>query len=200
MSRDNARGERGGFTWSDPRAFFGLLVIIGFGGFVAYLSEQARSWDHYVSLYAGVAAVVAATLGAVLGFSLNQGRISDAKTEMNHAVLERQEMQARIEGAYAVLADARETLAKVEVVLRETSALRAARKNDPSKHVESLGLESSALAEAANSVREQLPPEAELVDATRVHEVDPRFDHLALSADELLDEVRARHRYLRRID
>lgn len=44
MSRDNARGERGGFTWSDPRAFFGLLVIIGFGGFVAYLSEQARSW------------------------------------------------------------------------------------------------------------------------------------------------------------
>ncbi|GAA4999365.1 YrzE family protein [Actinopolymorpha pittospori] len=200
MSDNTNRERANGFTWGDPRALIGLLVILMFGGFIWFLSTQAASWDQYVSLYAGVVAVVGGMLGAVLGFSLNQGRIRDAKTEMNHAIIERQEVQAKMEGMYAVLADARETLAKVELVLREAGALRDARKNDESKYVERLGFESSVLAQAVSPFKDDLPSEAELVDSTRVHEVDPRFDTLALNADELLDEVRARHRYLRRAE
>jgi hypothetical protein len=119
---------------------------------------------------------------------------------MNHAIIERQEIQSKLEGMYSVLADARETLAKVELVLREAGALRHARKNDETKFVERLGFESETLNEAVASVRDAIPPEAAFVDTSRVHEVDPRLDTLALNAEEVLDEVRTRHRYLRRPD
>ena len=188
------------FSWKDPRAFFGVLLIVSFGAFVFFLSTRAAVWDQYLSLYTGVTAVMTGVLGAVLGVALTNGRVQDAKTEMNHAIIERQEAQTKLEGIYSTLADARETLAKVELVLREAGALRHARKNDGSKFVERLGFDSSVLTEAVSSVRDDLPPEAEFVDTTRVHEVDPKLDTLALGAEELLDEVRARHRYLRRPD
>ena len=89
-------------------------------------------------------------------------------------------------------------MAKVELVLRETGALRHARKNDDSKFVERIGFDSSMLNEAVNAVRSDIPPEAEFVDTSRVHEVDPQLDTLAVGAEELLDEVRTRNRYLRR--
>ena len=194
----NTGSDRGNFGWRDPRAFFGVLLIVTFGAFVFFLSMRATVWDQYLSLYSGVAAVMTGVLGAMLGVALTSSRVQDAKTEMNHAIIERQESQAKLEGIYATLADARETLAKVELVLREAGALRHARKNDSSKFVERLGFDSSVLTQAVSSVRDDLPPEAEFVDTTRVHEVDPKLDTLALGAEELLDEVRSRHRYLRR--
>lgn len=194
----NDRRDRGNFSWRDPRALFGVLLIALFGAFVSFLSMRANVWDQYLSLYSGVTAVMTGVLGAMLGAALTSSRVQDAKTEMNHAIIERQEAQAKLEGIYSTLADARETLAKVELVLREAGALRHARKNDDSKYVERIGFESSMLTEAVNAVRADIPPEADFVDTTRVHEVDPKLDTLALSAEELLDEVRTRHRYLRR--
>lgn len=197
---NNAGRDRGSFSWKDPRAFIGLVLLLSFGAFVSYLSMRANAWEQYLSLYSGVAAVLTGTLGAVLGVLLTYSRVQDAKTEMNHAIIERQETQSKLEGMYSVLADARETLAKVELVLREAGALRHARKNDDTKFVERLGFESETLNEAVASVRDELPPEAEFVDTLRIHEVDPRLDTLALNAEEVLDEVRTRHRYLRRPD
>ncbi|WP_020578189.1 hypothetical protein [Actinopolymorpha alba] len=192
--------DRGTFTWNDPRAMFGLIAIVAFGAFVLYLSTQATAWGDYLSLYAGVAALATGCLGALLGYGLTVSRVQDAKTEMNHAVIERQEAQRKLEGIFDTLADARETLAKVEVVLRETSSLRDARKNDETKYVERLGFDSSLLRQAVGPFKDKLPPEAEMVDSSRIQEVDPHLETLALSADELLDEVRARRRYLRRPD
>lgn len=190
--------ENPGFGWKDPRAVFGLMLIVLFGGFVTYLSMHARAWDDYLSLYTAVTAAVTGILGAALGAAITNSRVQDAKTEMNHAILERQEAQEKLEGIYNTLADARETMAKVELVLREAGALRRARKNDSTKFVDRLGFDSSTLSNAVDGLKAKLPPEAELIDVTRVHEVDPKLDSLALSAEELLDEVRARSRYLRR--
>jgi hypothetical protein len=194
----NDRHDRGNFTWKDPRAFFGALLIVLFGAFVSFLSMRADAWDHYLSLYTGVTAVMTGVLGAILGAVLTNSRVQDAKTEMNHAIIERQETQGKLESIYSTLADARETMAKVELVLREAGALRHARKNDDTKFVERIGFDDSMRGDAVNTVRDDIPPEAEFVDTSRVHEVDPKLDTLAVSAEELLDEVRTRHRYLRR--
>jgi vancomycin resistance protein YoaR len=194
----NDRHDRGNFTWKDPRAFFGALLIVLFGAFVSFLSMRADAWEHYLSLYTGVTAVMTGILGAILGVVLTNSRVQDAKTEMNHAIIERQETQGKLEAIYSTLADARETMAKVELVLREAGALRHARKNDETKFVERIGFDSSMLNDAVNTVRDDIPPEAEFVDTSRVHEVDPKLDTLAVGAEELLDEVRTRHRYLRR--
>jgi hypothetical protein len=190
--------EGGSFGWKDPRTFFGLLLVVAFGAFVSYLSMRANAWNQYLSLYAGVTAVMSGVLGAILGAVITVSRVHDAKTEMNHAIIERQEAQTKLEAIYHTLADARETMAKVELVLREAGALRHARKNDGTKFVERIGFDSSVMNDAVEPVKDKLPPEAELVDATRIHEVDPQLDTLALSAEGLLDEVRSRHRYLKR--
>ena len=93
----NDRHDRGNFTWKDPRAFIGALLIVLFGAFVSFLSLRADAWDQYLSLYTGVTAVMTGVLGAILGAVLTNSRVQDAKTEMNHAIIERQETQGKLE-------------------------------------------------------------------------------------------------------
>ena len=69
----NAGRDRGSFSWKDPRAFLGLILLLSFGAFVSYLSMRANAWEQYLSLYSGVAEVLTGTLGAVLGDAIAKG-------------------------------------------------------------------------------------------------------------------------------